>query len=119
MTIETPVPAEDAAPEPTTITCARVDADGVYQGMETLERVDLTALHIQTVTECDLAPGLYRWVAHDGNAFGGEFKSVKWLEAQARLDAAAERAKTVKAGDLEALVEAAVNAKLKSLLNLG
>lgn len=103
----------------TTIHCALIDAADVFQGMVDVDEAALTDRHLTSITECDLLPGLYRWVRHDGNEFGGEFKSVKSMEAQARLDMDAERGKTLKAGDIESIVDAAVKAKLKALLNIG
>lgn len=57
-------PEEAQAPDlPATVTVARLDANGVYWGVDTIERAALTAEHVEVPADCDLAPGAYRWNA--------------------------------------------------------
>jgi hypothetical protein len=45
-----------------TIRAARLDALGVYQGIDVLDDAShLTPQHLPQITECDLPPGRYRW----------------------------------------------------------
>ena len=49
------------------IRAARLDERGVYQGIDELDSTDeLTDRHVPEITQCDLAPGKYRW---DGKTF--------------------------------------------------
>lgn len=71
-----------------TIKAALLDERGVYLRMDELQdEAQLTAMHVPTITECDLAPGKYRWIpderkAHGKalNPFGGAFWSLDWLK---------------------------------------
>lgn len=102
------------------ITCALLDAQGVYQGMVSVAPHALTDRHLPTITECDLPAGEYQWVpaSETANPFGGEFVALKFLRVQARLNAQAEQAAAggVRAGSLQAAIDAAVAAKIKTLL---
>lgn len=45
----------------TTTTIAKLDANRVYWGIETIELVDLTDEQVEVPPDCDLTPGKYRW----------------------------------------------------------
>lgn len=46
-----------------------------------VEDVDvLTENHLPQITECDLPPGQYKWIADPNNPYGGAFWSVRWLQ---------------------------------------
>lgn len=51
------------SPPTTTIAVAKLDANGVYWGMQTITPDDLNEQHVQVPADCDLAPGKYRWHA--------------------------------------------------------
>lgn len=48
-----------------TVTVARLDASGVYWGVDTIDRAALTPEHVEVPANCDLEPGAYRWNAAD------------------------------------------------------
>jgi len=63
------------------IKAALLDENGIYQGMDALASEEaLTERHVRTITECDLPPGRYRWVAHGQNMYGGEFVPLSRAE---------------------------------------
>lgn len=99
-----------------TIRCASIDAQSVYQGMVEIDDAELTDRHLTSIPECDLPPGQYRWIPEAGAPYGGQFVALKFLDAQARLQAADE--KGVKAGDMNAAIDRAVTARLKALLGV-
>ena len=66
---ETIVSADVAAPlaeeavevaKPAIVTVARLDADGVYLGVEALPAEELTEAHFPVPADCDLKPGAYK-----------------------------------------------------------
>ena len=77
-----------------TIKAARLDEQGVYQGIDELADASaLTPLHLPQIEACDLAPGLYRWVPDVAAEKGGAFWPIAYLEflARAQAEADAER----------------------------
>ena len=40
---------------------ARLDANGIYQGIDEIDADDLTETHVHLPNGCDLPPGTYRW----------------------------------------------------------
>lgn len=46
---------------PATLAVARLDADGVYHGIDHLPADQVTADHVPLPDGCDLPPGCYRW----------------------------------------------------------
>jgi hypothetical protein len=53
---------EDQAPEtPATVAVAKLDADGVYQGLDAIPVADVTDTHVLLPDGCDLPPGKYLW----------------------------------------------------------
>ena len=66
-----------------TIRAARIDANGVYLGMEELaSEEELTPLHLPKLGECDNPPGEYLWIPEPitaANPHGGAFQSIAWL----------------------------------------
>lgn len=69
-----------------TIKAARLDAAGVYQGIDELpDDSALTPSHLEQITRCDLQPGQYKWIADANNPYGGAFWPLKWLDLQDRL----------------------------------
>lgn len=66
-----------------TIRAARIDAQGIYQGIDELaDEGALTELHLPLITACDLAVGEYKWIPTDNpmNEYGGAFFPVAWLQ---------------------------------------
>ena len=55
------------------IHCALLSADDLFVKMVEIEPGQLTDRHLTTITECDLEPWKYRWVANAKNSFGGAF----------------------------------------------
>jgi hypothetical protein len=59
-----------------TIKAARLDALGVYQGIDVLDDPShLTPEHLPQITECDLPPGRYRWT-------GDQFRPLRAAEVK-------------------------------------
>jgi len=86
-----------------TVRAALLDANGVYLRMDTLaDPGELTPLHLPAITECDLAPGKYRWIVDRENAFGGAFWPLKWL-ARVERDRQAVQEAQEKADEVEQL----------------
>ena len=86
-----------------TVRAALLDANGVYLRMDTLaDPGELTPLHLSAITECDLAPGEYRWIADRQNPFGGAFWPLKWL-ARVEVDRQAVQEAQEKAAEVEQL----------------
>lgn len=54
--------------------CAVLGPGNVYLGME--EVGTPTDRHLPAITECDLPPGEYRWVADESNPYGGAFVAL-------------------------------------------
>ena len=48
-------------PEINKVTVARLDAFGIYQGIDEICDADLTDAHVQLPNGCDLPHGKYRW----------------------------------------------------------
>lgn len=64
-----------------TITAARLDAQAIYQGMDTLDHpAQLTDRHLPQITACDLPAGLYQWVPDARNPYGGAFWLKSWVD---------------------------------------
>ncbi len=60
----TPQEPPEATPAlPPTVPVAKLDVNGIYWGVQTIDRVDLTAEHVEVPENCDLTPGAYRWNA--------------------------------------------------------
>jgi hypothetical protein len=65
-----------------TIRAARLDALGIYQGMDVLDDAShLTPQHLPQITACDLPPGRYRWTPAQ-NPMGGEFRPLRAAEVK-------------------------------------
>jgi len=78
--MEQVIEAAPVEPKDTAIVCAHLDADNTFIGMVTLANEgQLTDRHLRQITECDLPIGLYRWIADEGNAYGGAFWPIKML----------------------------------------
>lgn len=74
------------------IKAALLNSEGVFERMDELgDASQLTPLHLPQISECDLPPGKYRWIADASNPYGGAFWSLAWLEHVAATAAAAER----------------------------
>jgi hypothetical protein len=58
---ENPSPP-DTPDAPRRMQVARLDADGVFQGVEEIDLAQLTVDHVPLPDGCDLPPGRYRWL---------------------------------------------------------
>jgi len=86
-----------------TVRAALLDAEGVYLRMDELaDEAALTPQHLPQITSCDLAPGEYRWIADERNAYGGAFWPLKWL-ARCERDRQAVQEAQDKAAEVERL----------------
>jgi hypothetical protein len=78
-----------------TIKAALLDESGVFLRMDELAgEGDLTDRHLPEVTECDLPPGLYRWIPSAELARfpqGGTFVPLRFIEEQEKNARAALR----------------------------
>jgi hypothetical protein len=61
----------------TLVHAARIDANGIYLGMDELPADQVTALHLPQITSCDLTPGKARWIPEENNPYGGHFENIK------------------------------------------
>ena len=56
--------------------CAHIDPNGVYLGMVEVDEAVVTARHLPQISECDLPPLAYRWVADSASSYGGRFEPL-------------------------------------------
>lgn len=76
------------------IKAALLDAQGRYLRIDELEdELGLTPRHLPQITECDLPPKRYRWIADPDNPARGAFWPVEWVEKieRTRAEAAQQR----------------------------
>lgn len=61
----TPQEQQQAAPPelPPTVTVAKLDANNIYWGVQTIDRSELTPEHVEVPASCDLTTGAYCWNA--------------------------------------------------------
>lgn len=83
-----------------TVKAALLNAQGHFIRMDELEDpAELTVLHLPQITECDLPPGQYKWIADQANQMGGAFWPVKWLDQREQdirdVEAAAKAAERI------------------------
>jgi hypothetical protein len=62
---------------PELVYAARLDADGIYQGMDHLPKDQLTPLHLPQIQDCDLPAGHARWVPDKAAPYGGSFHYLR------------------------------------------
>lgn len=55
---------------------AEIDANGVFLGMVEVEEDELTARHLPQISECDLKPREYGWIADAASPYGGCFEPL-------------------------------------------
>lgn len=67
------------------IRAALLDEHGVFLRMDELaDASQLTERHLPTITECDLPPGEYIWIAHGKNRAGGTFLPLEHARRMTR-----------------------------------
>jgi hypothetical protein len=45
---------------------AKLDTNGIYQGVEEIPEKEVTEAHVRVPKDCDLVPGKYKWIASPG-----------------------------------------------------
>ena len=74
-----------------TIRAARIDANGVYLGMDELaSEQELMPFHLPQLGECDNPPGEYLWIPDAANPYRGVFHSIAWLDRVEQIAAKGE-----------------------------
>lgn len=81
--------AIDAPEAPPDIAVARLDAAGVYQGIDTIKLCQLTPEHVPLPDGCDLPPGRYFWDREKATFLPISIPQQLGAEAPAALNALA------------------------------